>query len=144
MRVYFDTSCLCRPLDDRAIPRNAVEREAILAILQMARRGEIALIISQAVLQEIEETPDDARRGKLKAIAATFHDVLPVSEEVLRRGSNLQISGFKGFDALHIAVAESAGVDFLCTADDRLKKRSATQAGIRVRVVTPLELFEEL
>jgi predicted nucleic acid-binding protein len=144
MRVYFDTSCLGRPIDNRAVPRNAVEREAILAMFAMARRDELTLVISEAVMVEIDQTPDMIRRGKLQAIARVFQTVLPLSDETVRRGAELQRQRFKAFDALHIAVAEAAGLDRLCTGDDRLKTRCKSRSDIRVRVVSPIELYQEL
>jgi len=110
----------------------------------MAKRGELTLVISEAVLAEIEQTFDEVRRMKLQAIVRVIRTVLPLSDENVRRGIDLQQRGFKAFDALHVAVAEAAGVDRLCTGDDRLRKRCQKQSDLGVRVVSPVELFQEL
>ncbi len=44
-------------------------------------------------------------------------------------------------DALHVGAAEQAQVDYFVTCEDKLLKR-ARRAGIRIEVVSPLELFE--
>jgi predicted nucleic acid-binding protein len=47
--------------------------------------------------------------------------------------------GFKRFDALHIACAESGNVDVFLTTDDRLvKKAMAYQKILRVSVANPV------
>ena len=73
-----------------------------------------------------------------------FSVVVPLTNEVHNRGADLQRRGFKPFDALHLAAAESAGVDRLCTGDDRMRKRAARQPDLNLRVVSILELFQEL
>jgi predicted nucleic acid-binding protein len=113
-------------------------------MLAMARRNELTLVISEVVLNEIARTTNEIRRGKLQAIARAFLTVLPVSDENVQRGIELQQLGFKPFDALHIAVAEAASMDRLCTGDDRLRRGCKNQSDIRVRVVSPLELYQEL
>jgi len=47
-------------------------------------------------------------------------------------------------DALHLASAEEAEADYFCTCDDRFLKRAKTFNDLRTKVVTPLELIEEL
>ena len=144
MNVYFDTSCLGRPFDDQSISRNANEREAILTMLEMVERGELTLTISDFVSDEIADTPDELRRQQLQDVAALSTTVVAATDKIRDRGAELQRLGLKPFDALHIAAAESARVDRLCTADDRLKRRAARQLDLKVRVVSILELFLEL
>lgn len=144
MRVYFDTSCLSRPLDNRSIPRNEVERGAILEMFTMARRGDLTVVISEVVLAEIRKTPDEDRREQLEELLDIAGTVIPLTDAIVQRGVELQSLGFGAFDALHLAVAESASLDFFCTADDRLKRRSRKQPSVKLQVVSPLELFQEL
>ena len=56
----------------------------------------------------------------------------------------LEARGFKGFDALHIATAETGHVDYFCTCDDRLIKKVQAQPDVVTKVVSPLELVKEL
>jgi predicted nucleic acid-binding protein len=121
-----------------------VEGEAILAILEMAERGELSVVVSEIVAIEVGRTPDDLRRQQLEDVATLATDVVPLTNEVHNRGAELQRRGFKLFDALHLAAAESAGIDCLCTGDDRLRKRAARQRDLKVRVVSILELLQEL
>ena len=52
--------------------------------------------------------------------------------------------GFKALDALHLALAEAGRVDYFCTSDDKLLKRAKRLGGILVKVVSPVELAEEV
>jgi len=47
-------------------------------------------------------------------------------------------------DALHLACAEAADVDYFCTCDDNLLRKAKRIASLRTRIVTPLELAEVL
>jgi predicted nucleic acid-binding protein len=73
---------------------------------------------------------------------ATLH--VQLTEEVEQRARELQALGFKPLDAAHLACAEAAHADFFCTCDDRLLKRAKALIGPGTRVVSPIELTEEL
>ena len=65
--------------------------------------------------------------------------------EVVSRTAELIALGFKNFDAFHLASAEAAAADVFVTCDDRLLAAASRHAGaLRVRVVSPLTLAEEL
>ncbi len=47
-------------------------------------------------------------------------------------------------DALYLACAEAADVDYFCTCDDNLLRKAKQIALLRMRIVTPLELAKVL
>ncbi|MEK6284516.1 MAG: hypothetical protein AABO57_02105 [Acidobacteriota bacterium] len=52
--------------------------------------------------------------------------------------------GFTGFDALHLACAESGDADVFLTTDDKLMKRAArVSTKLDVRVANPLQWAQE-
>ncbi len=61
---------------------------------------------------------------------------------ILQRARALESVGLKGRDALHLAAAEHAQVDYFVTCDDKLLRR-ARRIGSSVRVASPPELSEE-
>jgi len=69
---------------------------------------------------------------------------ITVTEHVQRRAKVLESHGFTAFDALHVAAAEAGKVDYLCSCDDRLLKKSRRHTDLTVKVVSPLELANEL
>ena len=63
------------------------------------------------------------------------HYTLSVGIEEEIRSEALESFGFKHYDALHIACAESGGADVLLTTDDRmlrLAKRHSAQLQVQV------------
>ncbi|MBA4156617.1 MAG: hypothetical protein H0X65_03970 [Gemmatimonadetes bacterium] len=52
--------------------------------------------------------------------------------------------GIKPLDALHLASAVEVKVDYLCTCGDKFLKRAKAADTESVRVVSPLELIEEI
>ncbi|HLF74496.1 MAG TPA: PIN domain-containing protein [Anaerolineales bacterium] len=67
-----------------------------------------------------------------------------VNDEIESRSRELINQGFQALDALHLASAESADVDFLCTTDDKLLKRARSVKNIKIKIVSPTELIEEV
>jgi len=70
MLIYLDTCCLQRPLDDRSQPRINIEAEAILTILGIIEKNNIALVSSEVLEYEISRIPDKNRENKVREILA--------------------------------------------------------------------------
>lgn len=62
---------------------------------------------------------------------------LNVTEKIKKRAGELKSQGLKPIDALHIATAEVAKIDFFITCDYNLAKRYKG----RLKVVIPLEFL---
>lgn len=72
----------------------------------------------------------------LKNILQNAHQIVLVGATEIERGEYLESLGFKWFDALHIACAESGNADVLLTTDDRMLKRAKH---LRAQLHVPLE-----
>lgn len=144
MKLYLDTCVLHRPFDDQSQHRIALETQAVFEILAQCDAGTISLVSSDALLLEIDAGPDSERRRFAHEVLATATCVIGLEESIERRGNDLETLGFTGLDALHLAFAESAGVDYFCTCDDRLLKKATLTSGLRVNVVSPTELARKL
>jgi predicted nucleic acid-binding protein len=140
MRVYLDACSLQRPLDDRSQPRVNLEAEAVLTILRLVENGNIALVSSEALEFEADQTPDAQRRAAGKEILKLADQTLRLAEEVENAASALVEAGIKPLDALHLAFASRAGVEYFCTCDDRLRKKAQRLKSLKTTVVTPTEL----
>ncbi len=57
---------------------------------------------------------------------------------------HLEAEAVLGILALHLALAVEAKVDYLCTCGDKFLKRAKAADTESVRVVSPLELIEEI
>jgi len=144
VRVYIDTCCLQRPLDDQTQPRIRVETEAILAILASAQAGDFRLVSSGALEYEIGRIPDAQRRNEAMSILALARERLPLSNDVQRLAEVLESQGVSPIDAVHLALASSAKVDFFSTCDDSLLQKGRLFTGLSCKVVSVLELLLEV
>jgi len=140
MRVYLDACSLQRPLDDRSQPRVNLEAEAVLTILRLVEGGELTLVSSDALEFEVQRTPDEQRRAAGKDMLKLAGETLPLAEEVEAEAAALIQSGVKPLDALHLAFASRAGVEYFCTCDDKLRRKAQRLKPLKTTVVTPLEL----
>jgi predicted nucleic acid-binding protein len=144
MQVYLDTCSLQRPLDDRSQPRIAVEAEAILGILGLCETGVINLVSSEVLQFEIDQIRNPQRKALILQILAAAHTTIQLTDIMALRAKQLELSGIKTFDALHLATAETAQVDYFCTCDDRLLKKAKSRTDLNLNTVSPLELAQEI
>ena len=144
MKIYLDMCAIQRPLDTPTHLRIALEAEAVLGILALCEQGEIEAVSSDALLYETRRNPHPLRREYALAVLAQAKEHLKISREVEERAKWLESQGVKPLDALHLAFAEVGSVDYFCTVDDKLLKRARRLKGVLVKVVTPIELVEEM
>jgi len=145
MKIYLDTCCLNRPFDDQAQERIRLETESVMIILSRLQRKEWTWLGSQALEIEIDRAPDADQKSRLKRIIGFVRDVVVIGQKELDRASELEKLGFSGFDAVHLACAESGSADVFLSTDDRLLKRVKRHARkIRVKVSNPLDWLKEM
>ncbi|MCB2263967.1 MAG: PIN domain-containing protein [Candidatus Thiosymbion ectosymbiont of Robbea hypermnestra] len=114
-------------------------------ILKHIEENDWQWIISDAVLYEIHKTPNDERRGRLNSLNSRSTSCIPVNRLILARSAEIQIMGFKTYDALHIACAEKAAVDVLLSTDDRLLKKARTnQHSLKIKIDNPLAWLQKV
>lgn len=144
-KIYLDVCCLQRPFDDQTQPRVRLEAEAIKLILGRVEQGEFEWLTSEVVDYEIDQNPDAERALKARLLVAHAKRKIIVGEDETARGNEIEQLGFTGFDALHLACAESGDVDVFLTTDDKLVKRAARmRAKLDVRVANPLQWAQEI
>lgn len=140
MRLYLDTCSLNRPWDDQSQVRIHLEAEAVIYIMDAARRGSVEIVSSDYLLAEIQQITDAVRRADVLALLdpATLH--VPQHPSIDTRAQTFAAWHIEGYDAPHIAAAEAAQCDYLLTTDDRLIRRS-TRAGsaLRVKILNPFD-----
>jgi predicted nucleic acid-binding protein len=138
VRFYMNTSAWNRPFDDLSSPRVRLEADAVASLVAAAEDGRLDLVTSDYVDFEVSQNPDPERAGRVRQILARCVSRVDVTEAVAARARELEQTGLRGLDALHVAAAESAGVDALVTTDDRMLRRDARAGGrIAVRVLRP-------
>ena len=144
MLVYLDNCTIQRPLDDRSQLRIAVEGECVLGLIAQVESGSIDIVSSEALRFEIENSTDLFRRSHALQVLARAVRSVEVSSSVERRAAEIESRGIKPLDALHVACAEAANAEYLCTCDDLLLRKTRAIEDLRVKVVTPMELVAEI
>jgi predicted nucleic acid-binding protein len=144
MRIYLDNCSLQRPLDDQTQPRIERETTAIIAILSACETGNLTLVSSEILLAEIVETFDLERREMTLGILDIAGETIIVNRKIEERAREIEKSGIKAMDALHLASAERGRAEYFCTCDDKLLKRARVNSHLKTKAVSPIELFEEI
>ena len=144
MRIYLDCCCLQRPLDDQTQPRIKVETEAVLAILASVQAGDVLLLGSEALDYEASRIPNDERRSQVAAILALANEYVEMTQGVEKLAESLEKEGIFPMDAVHVALASTAGADFFCTCDGKLLRKKHVLSELECPVVSLLDLAAEV
>src|SRR5262245_48321747 len=144
-RIYLDVCCLNRPFDDQRQDRIRLESEAVLLILGHCEAGTWQWITSGVVEEEVNNTPSDERRHRVRSMLSGAHSTVALTETTAMRAQELKGMGFRTYDALHLACAEQATVDIFLTTDDSVVRIAASHAEeVHVRVANPLTWLMEV
>ncbi len=144
-KIYLDTCCLNRFFDPQTQGRIRRETEAVDTILARVNTAHWIWIASSVLKFEIIQIPDLEQRANLEDILRFAHETFLVDTTETTRSEYLESLGFKHYDALHIACAESGGADVLLTTDDKLLNRATRfRTQLRVRVENPDTWLQEV
>lgn len=144
-KIYLDTCCLNRPFDDQTQERIRLESEAVLAIISRIEKGEWDWVGSEVLMDEIEQTPDTQKLSRARLLSGFVKQTVEVGEAEVERSKELRREGFKEFDSLHLACAETAKADVFLSTDDRLLKLAKrVPKRLKIRVMNPLAWVEEM
>ena len=144
-RIYLDVCCLNRPFDDQQQDRIRLESEAVLLILAHLEAGKWEWLGSEVVDWEIEQTPDPERKTRVRLLSSYVHSSITLGQAEVDRARQFESLGFRGFDALHLACAESGAADVFLTTDDKLLHLALRLADqLHIRVKNPLTWIGEV
>jgi predicted nucleic acid-binding protein len=144
MKVYLDTCSLHRPLDSKTQIRIMLEAEAILGIIGLCEAGQLELVSSEVLVFEVNRNPQIIRREFGLEVLSKAHSFVPLNPQIEQRAGVLNKLGLKPLDALHLASAEEIQADYFCTCDDKFLKKAKAVSDVKTKVVSPLELIEEI
>ena len=83
--IYLDHCCYNRPFDDHSIPKNRVEAEAVLSLLEMVEDGQVRLIGSEVLDLERRKMRDRRRQWRVEQLThrASAHIAVGEVENVV-------------------------------------------------------------
>ncbi len=95
--IYLDLCCLNRPFDDQAQERIRLEAKAVLRIIANIQRENWQMLGSDAFNDELENTPEEARKRQMRIWAALAMSKVNITEQIEFRVTELAILGFKDY-----------------------------------------------
>ena len=98
----------------------------------------------EILLFEINRNSNQIRKEYALEVAAKAKETVSMNPKIEKRSRELVDLGIHFLDAVHLASAESAHVDYFCTCDDDFLKKAGKISSLKIKVVSPLELAEEL
>lgn len=143
MKIYLDNCCYNRPYDDQSQIRISLEAQAKIYIQTMIETGNFKLVSSYMLIYENSRNRIETKR---KAIEQFIKDNTAIyidesySEEVEHVAIEIQQTGVKSADAIHVACAILAKCDFFITTDDRLLKDKSDS----ISIVDPVEFIRKI
>jgi predicted nucleic acid-binding protein len=142
LRIYLDNCCFNRPYDDQSELRIELETKAKLFIQNLLLVGEVNLVWSYMLDYENSKNASVQKRNVIQKWRRFAVADIDESEEIMAIARDIQSSGVKNADSLHLACAIKSGCDYFITVDDRIKY--ATDS---ITICNPLDflsIWEEL
>ncbi len=115
-----------------------------MGIIELCDAGKLQLLSSTVLLYETQQNPKKVRRLFGLTVLANAEKFVVFDKQIEQRARLIEGYSIKPLDALHLASADVGGADYFCTCDDKFLKRAKNVVDLKVRVVSPLELVEEL
>lgn len=143
LKIYLDNCCYNRPYDDQSQIRISLEAQAKIYIQTMIETGKFELVSSYMLIYENSRNRIETKR---KAIEQFIKDNTAIyiddsyNEEVEYVAIEIQQTGVKSADAIHVACAILAKCDFFITTDDRLLKYKSDL----ISIVDPVEFIRKI
>ena len=145
MRIYLDVCCLHRPFDDQSQERIRLESEAVKLVFDSHAKGQIDLVGSEAIEDEVLRNPDEEKRSAVWSLLQVLNERLVLDERALSLARSYAGQGMGRMDAVHLALAEVGDCDILLTTDDLfLQKVRTLLSPPRVRVDNPAKWVVEV
>ena len=143
MKIYMDVCCLNRPFDDLSQDKVYLEAEAILSIVSHCEQGKWTLIASGVIEYELSKSTDAEKLEQVLDFYSAASERIVLTEQAENRAAFFQQNGIKPFDSLHLALAETSGVDVFLTTDASLL-RKARKMKLKIKVANPVSWMMEV
>lgn len=143
-KIYLDLCVYNRPFDDQRDSRIALETNIFIYLLERIENGIYSVVNSSVLQYENRQNPFLERKEKILTYLSLAKENLSLDSSILERAKILEKLGLKPIDALHLATAEKAKVDYFITCDDSLAEKARNlHEEIKVRVITLTEFIAE-
>jgi predicted nucleic acid-binding protein len=137
LNIYLDNCCYNRPYDDQRQLSVEFETKAKLFIQNLIEEGRVSLTISYMSEFEAGDSPYEDRRIPIFRFFENAEHVVIETPGVLKIAKELERSGLKAHDAIHVSCAINAYCDYFFTVDKRLLKLNDS----RIKMMNPTEFI---
>ncbi len=145
--LYLDMNIYKRPFDDQRQMRIHLETVAITMIFALIDDGQLSARWSFVLDYENSRDPVLERREFVQYLSQCCETTIEPDESIKELARRLsEAHRIRGRDALHLAIAETSGCDYLVTCDDQLVRqgqRLQEQGVIAVHVINPIDFVQE-
>ncbi len=93
---------------------------------------------------EIGRIPDEQRRKEAMVILTLASERLILSDASEQLAESFAQAGLSAMDALHVALAATAGANYFVTVDDKLLRRAQSLPSLAVTPISVLGLISEI
>lgn len=139
LKLYLDNCCYNRPFDDLTQEKINLESNAIETILKKHIDKVVQIYKSLAIDYEISKINYENKRRQVEDLYDAMDlQEITFSKDIEERAKELKKYNIKDMDALHIAFAENANIDYFITTD-RLLINASKRADLKLKVVNPVE-----
>jgi len=139
VKLYLDNSFLNRPFDDPSIGKNKLEADALYFVIQRVEVGDVQIVNSTAIVYENSRNPRPDCKEFIEGVMKGASEYIDYTEEAQQRADTLtEEYNLTLLDARHIAIAETAYIDFFITCDHTIIKRYKGE----ICVVDPLSFIQ--
>jgi predicted nucleic acid-binding protein len=133
LAVYFDLNVYSRPFDDQTQAKIREETEAINIIWDQVSEGTISLVSSNILLVETKRILSTSKRVKVLGYIKLCKKHIDESGLIRQASQTIQEDcGIKPRDALHLASAIEAEVDYFITCDALVARKSTNRCVKRI------------
>ncbi|MCK4736008.1 MAG: hypothetical protein KAT65_26370 [Methanophagales archaeon] len=124
--VYLDTCTWCRPFDDQTQDRIRDETAAFYEIMLHVDRRDIEIAGSEALLAEVEDINDEAKRERVRMLVKRGTLLSVKLDESVKKIAVVieRRCGLHGGDALQVASAKIGEAKYFITTDEGVLERA--------------------
>jgi hypothetical protein len=131
MLLYLDNSVLNRPFDDQRQPRIWLETLSFSLVLTLIEANEATMAHSPIHDLENSRNPFAMRQQWVEKCLRLARQSISLDDSIKTRARDLARCGFGALDALHVSCAESEGVNYFLTCDDRIIRRYSGKLAVQ-------------
>jgi len=142
-KLYLDTCCYNRPFDDQEQDKIRIEAEAVLSIIARGELGQLDILKSGVIFDEILAIPYPDKQSKVLNLYGSASPSLSYHQVIGDLALDFHQKGLGAYDATHLAYAKHYHADVLLTTDRKFIN-TVRNLDLDIPVLNPLTYMTEV